>query len=414
MAFRFMHIGDVHFDTPFESRDSDKRRMLRQSIRDAFERAVDIALSSSVSCILMAGDLFDNDMLSFATEGFIVKQMERLKENGIEVFYATGNHDPGGPAYKARRIQWPSNVHVFMDSKPRALVVRNKLGEELGVVVACGHEGSREGRNLAERFPVKEGELPWVGLLHTDVTGCIKGDEDRYAPCTLKDLTEKGYSYWALGHIHQRQELCSDPHVIYAGNIMGRNPKECGPKGIYLVEIDGSNVKKEFIPVAPVVWDLVRLEDIKERSSLEELKGCIRQAVRRNEDSVSGERRLVRIVLHGPTPLYDELQNEENLEELEGSLEQELNLEWIEIKSEDTEPCAYPEDYIGEAHVLGEALSMLEELQENPDGLLRMMENQMAFSSSKWKDEDRLDYLKELLRGMDVEITSRLAGGMRK
>jgi DNA repair exonuclease SbcCD nuclease subunit len=292
--------------------------------------------------------------------------------------------------------------------------VKNKLGESIGVIAACGHEGPREGRNLAELFPMKEGELPWVGLLHTDVSGCLKGDEDRYAPCTLKDLQNKGYSYWALGHIHKRQELCDNPPIVYPGNIMGRNPKECGPKGVYLVEADKSRVSCEFIPVAPVVWSLIKEGDIKGRESLEELKGCIKASVLENDDSLAGERRLLRILLQGPTPLYDDLQSEENLEELERTLEQELNVDGVELKTEELEPCAYPEDYKGEAHVLGEALSMLEELEGNPEELLKMMAGQMAMDNPKWKDEDRLNYLKELLRGMDIEITSRLAGGIKK
>jgi len=414
VAFKFIHMADVHFDTPFESRDSEKRSMLRQGIREAFERAVDIAINNKVDCVLIAGDLFDNDMLSFATEGFIVRQMERLKESDIEVFYATGNHDPGGAAYKARRIKWPSNVHVFMEARPQLITVKNKLGENIGVVVACGHEGTREGRNLAESFPEREGELPWVGLLHTDVSGCVKGDEDRYAPCTLKDLQSKCYSYWALGHIHKRQVLCEEPAIIYSGNLMGRNPKEWGLKGIYLVEIENNRVIKEFIPVADVLWSLINVDDIKDSKSFEELKSCIKSSVLKDDDSSYGQRRLIRILLQGPTPLYDDLQSRENIEELERTLEQELNVDGIEIKTEEIEPCAYPADYRGEAHVLGEALLMLEELEEKPEELLRMMEGKLVMDNPKWKDEDRLNYLKELLKGMDVEITSRLAGGIRR
>lgn len=414
VAFRFIHIGDVHFDTPFESRDPAKRSMLRQGIREAFERAVDIAINNKVDCVLIAGDLFDNDMLSFATEGFIVRQMERLKENAIEVFYATGNHDPGGAAYKARRIKWPSNVHVFMKARPQLTTVKNKHGESIGVIAACGHEGPRDGRNLAESFPEREGDLPWVGLLHTDVSGCIKGDEDRYAPCTLKDLQGKGYCYWALGHIHKRQVLCEEPDIIYSGNLMGRNPKEWGPKGIYLVEIENNRVKKEFIPVADVLWSLIKADNLQDSKSFEELKSRIKAAVLDDGDFSSGQRRLIRILLQGPTPLYDDLQSRENVEELERALEQELNVDGIEIKTDEIEPCAYPEDYRGGPHVLGEALLMLEELKENPEELLRMMDGKLAMDNSKWKDEDRLNYLKELLKGMDVEITSRLAGGIGK
>ena len=48
---------------------------------------------------------------------------------------------------------------------------------------------------------------------------------------TVKDLYEKQFDYWALGHIHKRTILSEDPPIIYPGNIQGRNKKEIGVKG---------------------------------------------------------------------------------------------------------------------------------------------------------------------------------------
>ena len=80
MGFRFLHLADVHLDTPFQSKDKQLRIYLRESIRKAFQKAVDIALSQRVNAVLIAGDLFDNETLSFATERVILEQMAWLKD----------------------------------------------------------------------------------------------------------------------------------------------------------------------------------------------------------------------------------------------------------------------------------------------------------------------------------------------
>ena len=60
--------------------------------------------------------------------------------------------------------------------------------------------------------------------------------KQRYTEFMLEDLNHKLYHYWALGHIHQRQELSDMPPIHYSGNIQGRHFGELGTKGCLLVE----------------------------------------------------------------------------------------------------------------------------------------------------------------------------------
>ena len=42
------------------------------------------------------------------------------------------------------------------------------------------------------------------GVVRFEINRTLTGmGHDTYAPCSLKDLQDKGYDYWALGHIHQ-------------------------------------------------------------------------------------------------------------------------------------------------------------------------------------------------------------------
>src|SRR2546427_294312 len=79
-----------------------------------------------------------------------------------------------------------------------------------------------------------------VGLLHTSLNG--REGHDDYAPCTAATLTNRGYDYWALGHVHRREVVSSDPYVVYSGNLQGRNARETGAKGATIVEVHEGRV----------------------------------------------------------------------------------------------------------------------------------------------------------------------------
>jgi DNA repair exonuclease SbcCD nuclease subunit len=68
------------------------------------------------------------------------------------------------------------------------------------------------------------------------------GGHANYAPCTLDELVNKGYDYWALGHVHQKCILHERPHVVFAGNLQARSIRETGPKEACLVTVDGGEV----------------------------------------------------------------------------------------------------------------------------------------------------------------------------
>ena len=74
-----------------------------------------------------------------------------------------------------------------------------------------------------------------IGMLH----GSLAGDETHavYAPFTKSELLAKQYDYWALGHIHLRQQLHEEPPIVYPGNIQGRHRNERGEKGFYEVSL---------------------------------------------------------------------------------------------------------------------------------------------------------------------------------
>jgi DNA repair exonuclease SbcCD nuclease subunit len=72
----------------------------------------------------------------------------------------------------------------------------------------------------------------------------------------LDYLVAKGYDYWALGHIHQREVLSEAPFVAFSGNIQGRHARETGAKGCFLVTVDSKfRTSVEFRELGVMRWE---------------------------------------------------------------------------------------------------------------------------------------------------------------
>ncbi len=63
-------------------RDDSLRTRLQEAGREAFARLVDLAIREKVHALLIAGDLFDNDWLTIATERLLTEELRRAVDAG--------------------------------------------------------------------------------------------------------------------------------------------------------------------------------------------------------------------------------------------------------------------------------------------------------------------------------------------
>ncbi|OMF37056.1 metallophosphoesterase [Paenibacillus sp. FSL H8-0548] len=255
VSFRFIHAADLHLDSPFRGlakAPEQVRDALRDSTFAALRQLTRAAIREHVDFIVLAGDLFDESDRSLRAQLMLVREWEKLGEHGIAVYVIHGNHDPLNGV--RADLNLPPNVHVFgagqMEYRPAY-----RRGGELAAFVYGRSYGTRVmSENIAAAYQI-EPEAPFhIALLHGNVDG--DAAHDPYAPCSLDELIGgKGFDYWALGHIHHRRVLHEYPHVIYAGNTQGRNPRETGAKGCYLVDVSASKaIELNFLPLDAVRW----------------------------------------------------------------------------------------------------------------------------------------------------------------
>lgn len=407
--FKFLHLADIHLDTTFLCRSDTLRARLRDALRTAFERAIDCAVEERVDAVLIAGDLFDNDRLSFSTERFLLEQLYRLHHAGVACFYVTGNHDPGGRRYRSGKLEWPDSFHLISERKPTSFTIEDESGQPLVRIVGMGHVTDREDENLAALFPASTDGIPHVGLLHTFVTTADLVDEhDRYAPCTLEDLRHPRYRYWALGHIHKRQNVCEITEAWYPGNIQGRHARETGPKGGLLVTLDGSGpVRVEFRSFAPVRWAEIILDDLENAHTANDLVHLADDAYRRlASDGSAADDWMLRFTLAGRSPLARDLRDKEQRIGLEELLAARLGALDVVVRADRISPPLDIDRHRGEPHVLAAALDLLDQAALDPDLLMRLAPDALAKDCRT--EEEQLAYLRELLQDLDVEAAERL------
>ena len=249
MRWTFLHAADIHLDSPllglarYEGAPVER---FRDATRAALRKLVDVALDEEPRFLVIAGDLYDGPWRGFDTGLFFAAEMARLRQAGIRVFLAHGNHD--AESRLTKRLALPDNVHVFAAKRPET-----RLLEDEGVALH-GQSFARQHveDNLACRYPEPEPGFLNIGVLHTALEG--SAEHASYAPCTAAELADKGYGYWALGHVHAAATVRRDPWVVWCGNLQGRHARETGPKGCLRVTVEDGRV----MAVEPVCCDAAR------------------------------------------------------------------------------------------------------------------------------------------------------------
>jgi DNA repair protein SbcD/Mre11 len=338
-TFSFIHAADLHLGSPLigiAARDPELARRLAAASREAFTALVDQAIGRRISFLIIAGDVYDGAWKDTSIGLFFNRQVSRLIRAGIGVYTLRGNHDAASVVTQSVRL--PEGVYEFPSRSAATVTIEN-------LKVAL-HGRSFPDRAVPENFassypPARNGWFN-IGMLHTSCDG--RPGHDRYAPCSLADLVSKGYQYWALGHIHEYEQLRADPYVFFSGNLQGRGVHECGAKGALLVQVNGDEVVVERLFVDRARWiDLsVNLEGVTDLNDLHDMLGVLlRPHVAEAEVDSQPRLLLVRVRLQGCTTLHSTLRSahDELCDDVQATLQHYGQDIWLEqLKMETSAP----------------------------------------------------------------------------
>ena len=388
-SFRFIHAADIHLDSPLiglAGQEGSAADRIRTATREAFENLVGLALHEDVAFVIIAGDLYDGDWRDYQTGLFFVRQMGRLAAAGVPVFLLYGNHD--AESQITRRLVLPENVNPFASRKPETFQLK-----ELGVALhGQSYRQSDIADNLVPAYPEPIAGMFNIGVLHTGLGGM--GGHANYAPCALDDLVNKGYDYWALGHVHQAAVLHERPHVIFPGNLQGRHIRETGPKGAYLLSVEDG----ELVEAVSVASDVVRWARLtvpldgctRVTEAVDRVREAIENAVAQDAD---GRLLACRVELTGQTDTHGGLlaSTEQLLAEARSAaLGLGEDLAWIERIVVATRPTLDAATLRAREDALGELQRMLEDAGEDAE-LQQLLEADIGELVRKLPHELRAD-----------------------
>lgn len=367
--FSFIHSADIHLDSPLKGLEVYQDapvEQIRWAARRAFDNLVDLAINEEVAFVLLAGDLYDGDWKDYNTGIYYVNRMGRLKDAGIPVFMVSGNHDAASQITRALNL--PDNVTLFSHKK-----VETSILDHLGVAIHGQSFSTRAVTDdLTRNYPQGDPGLFNIGILHTSLNG--RPNHEPYAPCTLDALRSKGYQYWALGHVHQREEICREPWVVFPGNLQGRHIRETGAKGCTLVSVDdGRVVEVEARELDVLRWSHCQL-DLGKRETTESLIELVRETFEDEMERADGRPLAIRLVLEGTTPLHGRLhENSAHWHEEFRAVAATLGNVWLEKILINTSKEQLPFEGFADDSPLADLQKSVEGLQFGPSRLLDLI-----------------------------------------
>lgn len=275
---KFIHAGDIHLGNPFIGLDAqlpdNLKQLVQQSTHQAFMKMINDALTEKVDLLLLPGDFYSASESSPRLQELVQSAFLKLNQAGIQVFLSLGNHD--FEANTSQHLPWPENVYIF-DQHVETTYHTTASGEKIAVT-GFSYQSQRQMTPVIDEFPTRDQAVDYhLGMYH----GAVGVTGEPYAPFKVTDMLEKGYDYWALGHIHIRQTLNTRPFIGYSGSIQGLNRKEVGPKGYYIVDA-ANQLRPIFREAETILWDKLRLKSVKNEDDLQEMINHYRTGTQKN------------------------------------------------------------------------------------------------------------------------------------
>lgn len=281
---RFIHTAD--WQIGFEAREAAEiGDELREARFETIEKVADVALREGVDFLLIAGDLFESNLISPQTVHRVLSTMTRL--HPIPVFVLPGNHDPYTPSSIYQGKAWnraPDHIKLLLEpvETSDAVIIPSPLYQK----------NSREDPSSRISFPSDKEKIK-IAALHGSlaIEGMYEQDDFPISP----DVAERlGADYVALGHWHSTFRL--NDRVYYPGTPEPTSFSERRSGNVLLVEIEGPGKLPEVkeIEVKTLTWQ-EKSAELRPGSEKDILDALLREI----EDIPQKRRTLLRIRLTG-------------------------------------------------------------------------------------------------------------------
>ncbi|STD04729.1 Nuclease sbcCD subunit D [Dermatophilus congolensis] len=279
---------------------------------DAIRAIGELAHSHNADAIVVAGDVFDSNLVAPAT---VHRSIDAMRSVGLPIYLLAGNHDALNAVSIYTSPAWldhvPENVHVLDTG-----ITNTGLGFE--IVAAPLPSNDPRADLLGRELDTLEGpgDLPRIALGHGSVDLI---DPDSHNPATMRLATMEralecgAVNYIALGDRHSRLSVGNTGRIHYSGACEVTDFVEKLPGDVLIVDIDSTR-HVEVTPIHVGTWTFLTIEaDLNSREDIVDLDS--RLAAIDPKD-----RTVVRTILRGTLSLTDKAELDTLLDRYSTSL----------------------------------------------------------------------------------------------
>lgn len=236
---KFVHIADMHFDTPFTllSDRANLGEVRRLDQRKTFKKMIEYIKTNEIRYLFIAGDLYDHEYIRQSTIEFINDCFKQIPNTLI--FITPGNHDPYLKNSYYAKYNWSENVKIF-NSKIE------KVEMEDFDLYGYGFEDFYLKESKIEELNIENKEKINILITHASLDGGYD-DQRVYNTMSSSKLKQLGFNYVALGHIHKMNLTNENENIIYPGSTISLGFDELGEHGMIVGNIENDKIEVEFI-----------------------------------------------------------------------------------------------------------------------------------------------------------------------
>lgn len=245
---KFVHIADVHFDSPFTNL-SDKQGLgdiMRLEQRKAFKKVIEYIKENKILYLFISGDLYEHNYIRKSTIEYINNLFKEIPET--KIFITPGNHDPYIKNSYYNQFNWNKNVKIFTDRI-------EKVETEEADIYGCGFNDFYCEKCLINNLEIENKNKINILIIHGSLNAS-ETLEKNYNPITSSLLKEKEFDYCALGHIHKRD---TQTNIVYPGSLIPIGFDELGEHGMIIGNLEKNNLKIEFKKIVEKEFEEIKI-----------------------------------------------------------------------------------------------------------------------------------------------------------
>jgi len=267
---RILHFADLHLGVESYNGGIDSETGLPLRLHDflnAFDEVVEYAIHENIDLVLFCGDAYKSREPSQTHQREFARRIWKMASADIPVFLLTGNHDLPNAIGRATTLEIFRTLeiqNVTVANRPGTYRVETKTGPLQVVALPWARRNAllshEETKNLTldeinkrmesilterlnQEIASLETDIPAILAAHVCLSSATFGSEramimgNDYV-MLHSSVVRPEFAYVALGHIHRKQVLGSDPPAVYPGSLQRIDfSEQDDEKGFFIVDI---------------------------------------------------------------------------------------------------------------------------------------------------------------------------------